>query len=76
MSSLDRRKFLMLAGGGVVVAAGASAGVFAATRTPARALEPWERAGAPAYADPAHARPVLRHPRAQSAQSAAMDGRA
>lgn len=52
MSSLDRRKFLMLAGGGVVVAAGASAGVFAATRTPARALEPWERAGAPAYADP------------------------
>lgn len=42
----------MLAGGGIVVAAGASAGVFAMTRTPERALEPWERAGAPAYADP------------------------
>lgn len=52
MSSLDRRKFLMLAGGGVVVAAGASAGVFAATRTPARALEPWDRAGATDYSDP------------------------
>jgi len=52
MSSLNRRKFLMLAGGGVVVAAGTSAGVFAATRTPARALEPWKRAGAPAYDDP------------------------
>ncbi|MBO6637126.1 MAG: twin-arginine translocation pathway signal protein [Roseitalea sp.] len=52
MSSLDRRKFLMLACGGVIVAAGASAGVFGATRTPTRALEPWERAGAPAYADP------------------------
>lgn len=52
MSSLDRRKLLMLAGGGVVVAAGASAAVFAATRTPTHALEPWERAGAPAYADP------------------------
>lgn len=52
MSSLNRRKFLVLAGGGVVVAAGASAGVFAATRTPTRALEPWERAGATVYADP------------------------
>ena len=45
MSSLSRRKILMLAGGGIVAAAGASATVLALTRTPTRALEPWERAG-------------------------------
>lgn len=52
MSSLNRRKFLMLAGGGIVVAAGASATAFALTRTPTDALEPWDRAGAPDYEDP------------------------
>ncbi|WP_306117247.1 MULTISPECIES: twin-arginine translocation pathway signal protein [unclassified Roseitalea] len=52
MPSLSRRKVLMLAGGGIVVAAGASATAFALTRTPRRALEPWERAGAPGYEDP------------------------
>lgn len=39
-----RRTFLRLLGGGVVLAAG-SAGAFLATRTPARALAPWEAAG-------------------------------
>lgn len=52
MSSFNRRKFLMLTGGGIVVAAGASATAFALTRTPERALEPWDRAGAPDYEDP------------------------
>ncbi|MEO0545149.1 MAG: twin-arginine translocation pathway signal protein [Pseudomonadota bacterium] len=48
--SLSRRKFLTLIGGGVVVAAGAGAVTFANTRTPTKALEPWEGAGQ--YADP------------------------
>lgn len=39
-----RRTFLRLLGGGVVLAAG-SAGAFLATRTPAKALAPWEAAG-------------------------------
>ncbi len=39
-----RRTFLRLFGGGVVLAAG-SAGAFLATRTPAKALAPWDAAG-------------------------------
>ena len=48
---MNRRGFLKLAGGGVVLAA-AGAGVFATTRTPTRALAPWAAAGGPGYADP------------------------
>lgn len=44
-----RRTFLKILGGGVVLAAG-SAGAFIGTRTPARALEPWNKAGE--YEDP------------------------
>jgi hypothetical protein len=40
--SLSRRKTLALLGGGLIVAAGGSVAGFAATRTPARALAPWE----------------------------------
>ncbi|MCC0043358.1 MAG: nitroreductase family protein [Brucellaceae bacterium] len=40
----NRRKFLMLVGGGVVLAAG-GAGSWAMTRDPARARLPWEQAG-------------------------------
>ncbi len=48
--SMSRRKTLALIGGGVVFAATASAGGFVATRTPAKALEPWDLAGR--YDDP------------------------
>ena len=44
-----RRTFLKVMGGGVILAAG-GAGVFLGTRTPTKALEPWERAGS--YSDP------------------------
>ena len=47
---MNRRKFLTLVGGGVVLAAGA--GAFAATRTPTQALKPWSLAGGPQYTDP------------------------
>ncbi|MGB3338640.1 MAG: twin-arginine translocation pathway signal protein [Devosia sp.] len=40
---MQRRKFLALAGGGVVLAAGAAAGGFLATRTPTGALAPWSQ---------------------------------
>jgi len=43
--SLSRRKMLALVGGGVVLAAGSAGAVFAATRTPHRALAPWTGAG-------------------------------
>ena len=43
--SLSRRKFLTLIGGGVVVAAGTGAATFAGTRTPTKALAPWDAAG-------------------------------
>ncbi|MEM7289207.1 MAG: twin-arginine translocation pathway signal protein [Pseudomonadota bacterium] len=39
---MNRRKFLTLVGGGIVIAAG---GGYAATRTPTKALEPWGQAG-------------------------------
>lgn len=44
---MNRRKFLALVGGGIVIAAG---GGYAATRTPTKALEPWGQAGT--YSDP------------------------
>lgn len=48
--NLSRRKVLSLVGGGTILAASAAAGGFAATRTPTRALLPWELASS--YADP------------------------
>ena len=48
--TISRRKMIALVGGGVVVAAGASAGGFVATRRPDTALEPWNKAGH--YDDP------------------------
>lgn len=45
----SRRTFLTVLGGGVILAAG-GAGAFLATRTPARALAPWDAAGG--YAEP------------------------
>lgn len=48
---MKRRNFLMLVGGGVVLAAGA--GTFARiSRTPQTASLPWEQAGGPQYSDP------------------------
>lgn len=44
-----RRTFLKVLGGGVILAAG-SAGAFLSTRTPTKALAPWNKAGD--YADP------------------------
>ncbi len=46
---MNRRNFLKLAGGGVVLAT-AGAGLFATTRTPRAALSPWSLAGS--YDDP------------------------
>ncbi|MEM9496454.1 MAG: twin-arginine translocation pathway signal protein [Pseudomonadota bacterium] len=46
---MNRRTFLKITGGGVVVAA-TGIGGFVATRTPGAALAPWDRAGR--YADP------------------------
>lgn len=48
--TLSRRKALSLIGGGTVLAATAAVGGFATTRTPHRALEPWDLAGS--YDDP------------------------
>ncbi|MEQ1697279.1 MAG: twin-arginine translocation pathway signal protein, partial [Hyphomicrobiaceae bacterium] len=47
---MQRRNFITLLGGGVVLAAGSATG-FALTRTPTRALQPWREAGT-AYTDP------------------------
>lgn len=47
---MSRRKTLALIGGGVVFAAAVPIGGFLATRTPTKALAPWELAGR--YADP------------------------
>ncbi|ABD55072.1 Acg family FMN-binding oxidoreductase [Jannaschia sp. CCS1] len=46
---MNRRRFLKLTGGGIVLAAG-SVGAFALTRTPTDALAPWTLAGS--YSDP------------------------
>lgn len=48
--ALDRRKFLALTGGGVILAAGAGLGAVA-SRKPDRALQPWKDAGK-TYTDP------------------------
>ena len=48
--TISRRKALTLIGGGTVMAAGSGAGLFAATRTPTKALEPWNIAGT--YSEP------------------------
>ena len=48
--TLTRRKTLALIGGGTIFAAAAGAGGFVATRTPSKALAPWDRAGT--YAEP------------------------
>jgi hypothetical protein len=48
--SISRRKMLALVGGGTVLAAGGAGAAFALTRTPTRALAPWDMAGA--YPDP------------------------
>ena len=48
--SLSRRKTLALIGGGVIAAAAVPSALFVATRTPHRALAPWDSAGA--YDDP------------------------
>jgi hypothetical protein len=47
---MRRRQFLLVAGGGVVLAATGGAGAFLATRTPESALRPWRDAGT--YEDP------------------------
>ncbi len=47
---MNRRKFLGLAGGGIILAAGTGMGIVA-TRRPTAALEPWELAGS-AYSEP------------------------
>ncbi len=43
--SFDRRKVLGIIGGGSIAAASVGAGVFLSTRTPSRALAPWQQAG-------------------------------
>ena len=48
--SYSRRKFLSLVGGGIVVAAAVPTAAFLATRTPHKALAPWDSAGS--YNDP------------------------
>ena len=47
---MNRRKFLVLAGGGVILAAGGTFG-FVASRYPHKAVEPWEQAGS-LYSEP------------------------
>ncbi len=48
---MNRRNFLTIAGGGVILAAGAGAAGFLTTRTPNAALAPWRDAGV-RYNDP------------------------
>lgn len=48
---MKRRNFLALLGGGVVLAAGSTLGIVA-TRTPDKALAPWQLAGTAQYAEP------------------------
>lgn len=46
------RRALLLGSGAVLATAAGGAGAFVATRDPAMARAPWDRAGAPAYAEP------------------------
>ena len=48
---MHRRKFLALAGGGMILAAGAGTAGFLVTRTPDKALRPWQDAGS-LYSEP------------------------
>ncbi|MEM7718058.1 MAG: twin-arginine translocation pathway signal protein [Pseudomonadota bacterium] len=48
---MNRRNFLRIAGGGVILAAG-GASAWIANSTPAKALAPWAMAGGANYADP------------------------
>ncbi|MEM6384774.1 MAG: twin-arginine translocation pathway signal protein [Pseudomonadota bacterium] len=48
---MNRRNFLRIAGGGLVLAAG-GAGAWLANSTPSKALAPWAMAGASQYTDP------------------------
>lgn len=48
---MNRRKFLAVLGGGVILAAGAAGAGFVATRRPDAALAPWDAAGT-AYQEP------------------------
>lgn len=48
---MDRRKFLTLTGGGIIVAASAGVAGFSLTRTPDKALIPWAQAGS-LYSEP------------------------
>ncbi|MGI9463796.1 MAG: Acg family FMN-binding oxidoreductase, partial [Aestuariivirgaceae bacterium] len=48
---MDRRKFLAIAGGGIILAAGTAAAGFTLTRTPHKALKPWQDAGS-LYTEP------------------------
>ncbi len=48
---MNRRNFLRIAGGGVILAA-AGTGTLLATSTPSKALEPWALAGSARYSDP------------------------
>ncbi|MGD1887985.1 MAG: Acg family FMN-binding oxidoreductase [Cohaesibacteraceae bacterium] len=50
-SSKSRRQVLALVGGGTILAAGAATGVYATTRDPVGARQPWTDAGR-AYGDP------------------------
>ena len=50
--SLSRRQMIGIVGGGTIVAVTAGGGLFAATRTPDRALAPWNAAGG--YDEPRH----------------------
>jgi hypothetical protein len=48
---MNRRKFLAILGGGTILAATASVAAFVTTRTPTKALAPWQLAGS-SYSDP------------------------
>ncbi|AKI02548.1 hypothetical protein IMCC20628_03866 [Hoeflea sp. IMCC20628] len=48
---MQRRSFIKILGGGIILAAGSGAG-FAMTRTPTKAQAPWGKAGASGYAEP------------------------
>ena len=69
--TISRRKAISLIGGGIVLAATASTAGFVVTRTPHKALAPWQAAGN--YQDPRKFALSLRYPGTKPAQPAAMD---